>query len=195
MAEIILFPWSEELQKNKNLKNEINDLEYLVKKWLSQTPKKIKEILETPLNKITIVDKESLKSLFFDYIVKNMDKEHITFSNKNIQASQYLANLFVEIWLTTNDEINSSLNNPYFSYWMEKWDFKKAWDVSVYNFVFKKDKTWLLSKKDYQLFAYNWYLNYFWEDFASWVNNILPITEEMNSRDSFFERNFKVAWI
>lgn len=193
MAEIILFPWSDDLQKKKNIKNGIKNLENLVKEWLIQTPEKIKDILQTPLNKISIIDKESLKSLFFDYIVKNMDKENISFSNKNIQASQYLANLFVEIWLTTNDEITKALNNPYFSYWMEKWDFKKAWDVSVYNFVFKKDKTWLLSKKDYQLFAYNWYLNYFWEDFATWVNNILPITEKINSRDSFFERNLKVV--
>ncbi|MBW7954767.1 hypothetical protein H3C61_03060 [Candidatus Gracilibacteria bacterium] len=193
MAEIILFPGSDDLQKKKNIKNGIKNLENLVKEGLIQTPEKIKDILQTPLNKISIIDKESLKSLFFDYIVKNMDKENISFSNKNIQASQYLANLFVEIGLTTNDEITKALNNPYFSYWMEKGDFKKAGDVSVYNFVFKKDKTGLLSKKDYQLFAYNGYLNYFGEDFATGVNNILPITEKINSRDSFFERNLKVV--
>ncbi len=170
MGEILTF-----VSRNK-IDSELNYL----KEWITQTPSQVQIILDTPCDEIVILeDKNRLRDLIFEYIVQKLDKDKISFKPDITQAMQYISDLVFKIWI--NDEkITDIINNPYFNYWMWKNEPKKAWDASVYNFVTKPDWDKYLKRENYLNFATSWYYQYFWKEFAWWINQVLPYMEEFS---------------
>lgn len=175
MGEILTF----------GLKNKIDsELNYL-KEWITKTPAQIQIILDTPCDEIVILeDKNRLRDLIFEYIVQKLDKDNISFKPDITQAMQYISDLVFKIWIN-DDKIKDIINNPYFNYWMEKNEPKKAWDASVYNFVTKPDWSKYLKRENYLNFATSWYYQYFWKEFAWWINQVLPYMEEFSKEKLF----------
>ena len=177
--------------ERKNQKNQNQDLTKLVSDWLKETPKKVKELLQTPQEEIMFLDDiEIFKKLIFEYIVSTLDNKQIVFYPNIIQASEYLSELMYKLCFLMDDDLKEALENPYYIYWLNKWDPKKAWDVSAYNYIFFRESSRKnrLSKQEYLIFAVNWYYQYAWKDFANGIQTILPISWKILTDSSFFSR-------
>ncbi len=195
MWKLVQFPRTAEIIQTQQVQNMLLWLDNLVKEWLQQTPQRIKEILSIPINKITIIeDPNDIKALIFEYILTKMEKQNIPFWIDVTQAGQYISDLLFKISMNNDNELKESLENPYYTYWMEKWYPKKAGDVSVYNLIFpKSERKVFLKTDDYEELAISWYLMYSWKNFAYWIQKILPLVKNFREENPFYKKSFFVC--
>lgn len=195
MWKLVQFPRTAEIIQTQQVQNMLLWLDNLVKEWLQQTPQRIKEILSIPINKITIIeDPNDIKALIFEYILTKMEKQNIPFWIDVTQAGQYISDLLFKISMNNDNELKESLENPYYTYWMEKWYPKKAGDVSVYNLIFpKSERKVFLKTDDYEELAISWYLMYSWKNFAYWIQKILPLVKNFREENPFYKKSFSVC--
>lgn len=187
MSDIIKFPGSEEILHARHLNEMLLGLDDLVEAWLKITPPKIEALLSIPLNQISIIENiDDIKQMIFEFIIQKADKKKIPLRMEITQASQYLSNLLFRLWVNQDSEIVETLWNPYYTYWIEQWEPKKAWDISVYNLVFRKDvhKTGLQGK-DYISMAANGYAMHSGSKFGGAMYQVLPLVEDFTKENPF----------
>lgn len=158
---------------------------------ITQTPRKVQEILSSFSHDdiVEIKNLRDIEDIIFEYIVQKLDKQKISFHLWVIQATKYLSNYLFRLWFTQDDEIIAILQNPYFTYWVEKWFPKIAGDVSVYKFLFYKDTSRnIIPQNNYKDFAVNWYNIFYWREFAIWIEKILEQIKDKKELENFFKQ-------
>ena len=141
---------------------------------------KNKNLFEITEQNIVIINEENFKQLVLNYIFyklwifdyKKMIKEENTWP-------LYLAELITNIILEKNNW-KKILEDPYVFNWINKEDYKTAWDTASFWFlIFYKKRKNLLKKDDYLGLAYVCYSNYYWWNFASNIINTLEKVEKI----------------
>ncbi len=193
MAEIFHFPGTQERLQEIHKATALSWLDELVEMWLKKVPQKINDLLSTPLDRIVILTPEEAKAMIFEFFINNFERKNIQLSLEIIQATQYLSDLLLKFWIVMDEEMKKTLENPYYTYWLEREEPKRAGDASVYNLIFPKTKKNFLTPKEYIHFAVNGYGFYFWKHFASWMLKVLPYAENFTQENPFFRRNFKLV--
>lgn len=187
MGEVIFLEQKEEkTQRLNRQKDGIN--KDILSSSITQTPQKVEEILKCfSTQEIIEIEKLSdIEDLIFEYFIQEIDKSKIDFNVNIIQSAQYLSNLLFKIWFCNDDEINALMQNPYYTYWLEKWQPKRAADASVYNYIFfKKSLKRPIQRQDYKTFAVNGYAMFYGGDFAFWIDRTLPLLENNKEFEKF----------
>lgn len=192
MAKIFEFPGAQERLQQIHKEENLQWLDCLVEAWLKETPQRVKELLSTPLNEIVTLSPEDMRNIMFDFFLHKIELSHAKLTLDVIQATQYLSNLLVKLWVVIDEETRETLENPYYSYWLERESPKRAWDASVFNLVFPKTRKIFLSPEEYIYFALNGYSFYFGKDFAWWMRTVLPFAQNFTHENPFFKRNFQL---
>lgn len=193
MEKIFQFPWTKERLEQIHKEQSLTWLEGLVETWLKETPQRVSEILSTPLNQIVSVSTDDVKSIMFDFFIHKLDLKKASLTLDVIQATQYLSDLLLKLWVVMDEETKETLQNPYYTYWLEKEEPKRAWDASVYNLVLPKIRKNYLKPEEYINLALNWYSFYFGKEFAWWMQKVLPFAENFTNENPFFRKNFSVV--
>lgn len=192
MTQIFEFPWTQERLQQIHKDESLTGLESLVEAWLKETPQRVQELLSAPLNEIVSLSPDEMKSIMFDFFIHKLDVHKARLTLEVVQATQYLSDLLLKLWVVMDQETRETLENPYYTYWLEKEEPKRAWDASVYQLVFPKTRHNYLTPEEYINFALNWYSFYFGKDFAWWMHKVLPFAKAFSQENAFFRRNFKI---
>lgn len=132
--------------------------------------------------------------MIFEFIVQKADKKKIRLQQDITQATQYLSDLLFRLGVKPDADITQTLQNPYYTYWIEQGEPKRAGDASVYNLVFRKDvrRTGLLGK-DYMTMAANGYAQHSGGKFAGAMYQILPLVEDFTKENPFHRTCLHIA--
>ncbi len=192
MAEIFEFPGTQERLQQIHKEESLIGLEGLVESWLKETPQRVNELLSIPLNQIVTLSPEEMKNIMFDFFLHKLEWSQTKLTLDVIQATQYLSDLLLKLWVVMDEETRETLQNPYYTYWLERESPKRAWDASVFNLVFPKSRKVFLTPEEYIHFALSGYSFYFGKDFAGWMHKVLPFAENFTHENPFFRRNFQI---
>ncbi len=163
----------------------------IVSQWLTVVPDRIKTILDTPTWENIVVSVEEASQLVLDYMIFHLKKRSIGIDPTITPGIQYLAELMSKfMFLEQDEELKIAIDNPYYIHWASLWEYKKAWDASVYKYLFweswRKDS---MKRDDYVGFAMNGYYQHFKnENFAKSVWKILPNISWISEQKDFFRR-------
>lgn len=93
------------------------------------------------------------------------------------------------MFLAQDADILEIIQNPYFVHWLDKWFPKKAWDASVYSYMFKSFDKVPTNQDDYIWFAKAWYYEYSKNEwFADWIWTTLPTIQNMFKENDLLKR-------
>lgn len=193
MAEIFEFPGTQERLQQIHKEESLIGLEGLIESWLKETPQRVNELLSTPLNQIVTLSPEEMRNIMFDFFLHKLELSHAKLTLDVIQATQYLSDLLLKLWVVMDEETRETLQNPYYTYWLERESPKRAWDASVFNLVFPKSRKVFLTPEEYMHFALTGYSFYFGKDFAGWMHKVLPFAQNFTHENPFFRRNFQIV--
>lgn len=181
---------------NTIITNQEQQLNELIAKWLEITPELVKDILGTWIRDIVQVWTNEFKQLILDYIIFKLRNGKVEITKWINMWINYLSELlFKFLYIKEDDELKQIISNPYFIHWAWLWEYKKAWDASVYKYIFwEPNRKEMMSRKAYIDFAMAWYMNYFWdEEFANSVWILLPVVWSISKEKDFFRRDFWVV--
>lgn len=193
MAEIFEFPGTKERLQQIHKEESLQWLENLVEAGLKETPQRVNELLSTPLNQIVTLSPEEMRNVMFDFFLHKLELSRAKLTLDVIQATQYLSDLLLKLWVVMDKETEETLQNPYYSYWLERESPKRAWDASVFNLVFPKSRKVFLTPEEYMFFALNGYSFYFGKNFAWWMSKVLPFAQNFTHENPFFRRSFEIV--
>jgi hypothetical protein len=190
--KIIEFPDTRENLIRRNNEAQLPDFDKQVWLMLTQTPDNIQWIIDKSYTNnwdILIVNQKEFKALIIDYIISKLKENKVDFWKNNIMWANYLSEVLYQFFLWQSEEVKMIIDNPYYTHWMEKWFPKRAWDSSVYSYVFRDFSRKPIKKDDYIWFAQAWYVewshNY---DFAYSISNILLFIWDMIKDNKFLNR-------
>lgn len=169
------------------------ELHELVSKWIEITPELVNNILKNWTRELVTVWSDEFKQLILDYILFKLRKGKVDITIWATKGVNYLWELlFKFLYMKEDDELKQVMSNPYYIHWAWLWEFKKAWDASVYKYIFwEPSQREALSRNDFISFAMTWYMNHFWdEEFASSVWVLLPMVWWIARERDFFRRDF-----
>lgn len=175
--------------------NQELELDILINKWLEITPEIVQKILQTWVRDISTVWNNEFKQLVIDYVINNLKKRSIDINTSISMWINYLWDLlFKFLYIKDDSELNNVISNPYFIHWAWLWEYKKAWDASVYKYIFwSPNHRDTLTREEYINFAMSWYFSYFWDrDFANSVWVLLPVVWNITREHDFFRRDFLI---
>jgi hypothetical protein len=154
--KIIEFPDTRENLIRRNNEAQLPDFDKQVWLMLTQTPDNIQWIIDKSYTNnwdILIVNQKEFKALIIDYIISKLKENKVDFWKNNIMWANYLSEVLYQFFLWQSEEVKMIIDNPYYTHWMEKWFPKRAWDSSVYSYVFRDFSRKPIKKDDYIWFA------------------------------------------
>ena len=189
---IVHFPDSREKIIRRNHETSQKTIQSELSELLTQTPDNINNIIDKEYispNELILVNTKELKALILDYIIFHLHKTKIAIEWSLIFSIQYISDLLFKIFLFKEEEVQIIVNHPYYTYWMEQWYPKRAWDVSVYSYMFRWFDKKSISNNDYIPLATSAYLEYSKDTkFAQWIWYMLPEIGNMLRDKNFLKR-------
>jgi len=190
---IIHFPDSREnLVRRNNQEYPFSELERNIDKLITQTPNRVNEIINWEYvspNEVLIVNSNDLKALILDYIIYQLNKARNTIEWWLLMSVEYISELLFKIFLFSWEEIKLIIQNPYYTHWMKRWYPKRAWDASIYSYIFRWFEWKPIKKEAYIPFAISAYLEYSKNnDFARWIWETLPLIWNISKDENFLKR-------
>ena len=162
---------------------------------ITKVPDEIVSLLSISDDSIVVTSETDFKKLMKDYLIHSIQDSNAAFSYEVIKWMNYLSTLLVEMMrIEKPSDVEDIMANPYYNYWASRGKFKKAWDASVYNYLFRKSKRWVMKPQDHLDFAIRGYHHFFPEKaIAQWIWKILPEIQWINSDNDFFRR--WIQWV
>jgi len=190
---IIQFPDSRENLVRRNTKwNWFNDLDSKISELIKQTPDKIEQLINQEYvspNELLIINNNDLKALILDYIIFHVHKVKENIEWWLLMAIEYISDLLFKIFLINWEETRLIIEHPYYTHWMEKWYPKRAWDASIYSYVFKSFEKKPIKRENYIPFAMSAYLEYSHNhDFVRWIWYTMPLIWNITKENDFLKR-------
>jgi hypothetical protein len=192
MDNIIQFPWNIKLSVNPKEEPLINSIDKDIERLLSKTPDRINDLINlsyTNPNEIIEITQNDFRNLIFDYIIFKLRSWNIDVYWSIVSSSSYITDLLFNIFLCKDRDIKDIINNPYYVHWMNQWFYKKAWDASVYSYLFKSFEGKAIKREEYINFAMSWYYTHTKdEEFSQSFWYVLPEIQWITRDEDFLKR-------
>lgn len=189
---LIQFPDSRDNFVRRNHEPSTESIHSEIGTLLIQTPENINTIITQEYispEELIVITEEDLKNLILDYIIYHLHRAKIALEGSILFSIQYIADLLFKIFLYQWEEVKLIVQHPYYSHWIEQWYPKRAWDASVYSYMFKSFENKQIQRDDYIPFAASAYLEYSKDEyFADWFRQILPAAWNMIRDKNFLKR-------
>lgn len=189
---LIQFPDSRENLVRRNHEETSDEVKSEIGPLLIQVPENVNNIITQEYispNEIIVITEEELKSLILDYIIYHLHRAKIALEGSILFSIQYISDLLFKIFLYQWEEVRLIVQNPYYTHWIEQWYPKRAWDASVYSYMFRSFENKQIQRDDYIPFAASAYLEYSKDKyFADGFRHILPAAGDMIKDKDFLKR-------
>lgn len=148
---------------------------HLLQKEQREFSWKVEEILCSPKEKIVIMNIADFESLLRQIVFEKCRIYHIPFSLHITLWLNYLVDLSLHFVKLDDGYVQKILAHPYFfDLYFDK-QYKLAWDVCMYHYMFWKENRFF-DGRDYLEFAYQAYSVYFWDaSVAKWIIVVAPL--------------------
>lgn len=191
MSEIIYLWDTRENMVRRNHEEKV-PVENALDKLIIQTPSNIESIITSNLwsREIISIWLEKFKALIMDYVIYHLTHAKIKIEWWVILWLQYVTELLFKILIPNDEEIKAIIDNPYYMYWMNEGFPKRAWDASIYAFMFKSFMRKPIDRECYISFAQNAYFEHSNDfDFATGIWEVLPPIQNMMRDSRFLSRS------